>query len=65
MASAGDWNPARNDVTLELVLETLNDWWTTEQLPQAQLQSRIVLIFKKGGSGLLSNYRPISLLNAI
>ena len=40
-------------------------WWETEKIPDDFLKARVVLIFKKGNSADISNYRPISLLNTI
>ena len=53
------------DTLLDLVREELNKWWTEETVPEDQLQARIVLIFKKGNTRNIDNYRPISLLNAM
>ena len=54
-----------DDEALSLILDVLNEWWATESIPQEMLQSRIVLIFKKGDTSDLGNYRPISLLNSM
>lgn len=47
------------------VLNILNQWWRDEELPPDTLQSRIVMIFKKGNPSDLGNYRSISLLNTM
>ena len=47
------------------LLELLNDWWQNENMPKEVLRARVVLIFKKGDSTDLANYRPTSLLNSI
>jgi len=54
-----------DDVNLERILDILNSWWTQEEVPEDLLQSRVVLIFKKGDAGDMSNYRPISLLTSL
>ena len=54
-----------NDDNLREVLKILNEWWRNEEVPESQLQARIVLIFKKGDSSDLDNFRPISLLNSL
>jgi uncharacterized protein YbaP (TraB family) len=54
-----------SDENLEILRDTLNFWWEKEEIPEEILQARIVLIFKKGDSSNLGNYRPISLLNSI
>ena len=54
-----------DDECLRLVLELLNEWWRNEAIPEEMLRSRIVLIFKKGNTSDLGNYRPISLLNSM
>ena len=41
----------------------LNKWWNDEQIPEEALRAKVILIFKKGDSSNLENYRPISLLN--
>ena len=47
---------------LEL-LHMLNKWWNDEHIPEEALRAKVILIFKKGDSSNLENYRPISLLN--
>ena len=54
-----------NEECLKGILTLLNQWWTTEDIPEETLRARVVLIFKKGDSGLYENYRPISLLNSL
>ena len=46
------------------VLDIINEWWSSETIPAAQLRARVVTIFKKGDTQNIANYRPISLLNA-
>ena len=50
---------------LRKALEILNIWWRNEHIPRDALQARVVLIFKKGNTNDLGNYRPISLLNSL
>ena len=50
---------------LEEVRQLLNEWWEKEEIPKETLQARVVMIYKKGGTGKYENYRPISLLNSI
>ena len=50
---------------LQQILELLNQWWAERTVPEEILKARLVLIFKKGDTNNLGNYRPISLLNTI
>jgi hypothetical protein len=54
-----------DDVSLIPILHILNKWWVSEELPNEMNDARIVLIFKKGSTSNLENYRPISLLNTM
>ena len=54
-----------DDENLEKIVKMLNEWWSEEDVPEETLQARVVLIFKKGDTGNLANYRPISLTNSI
>ena len=49
---------------LKRLLELLNQWLEEEYIEEEMLLSKVVLIFKKGDSANLENYRPISLLNS-
>ena len=53
-----------DDDNLEHLLETLNEWWKHEEIPEEILEARIAMIFKKGDTSDLNNYRPIALLNS-
>ena len=53
-----------DDENLEHLLETINEWWRNEEIPEEILQARIAMIFKKGDTSDLNNYRPIALLNS-
>ena len=54
-----------DDECIEGTQSLFNQWWREEDIPTETLQARVVLILKKGDSGIYENYRPISLLNAI
>ena len=54
-----------NDDALQILLYELNEWWKHEEVPVEYLRARVVLIFKKGDTNNLGNYRPISLLNSM
>jgi hypothetical protein len=54
-----------DDDMLDVIGEILNEWWRTESIQAEILKARVVMIFKKGSTSKLENYRPISLLNAI
>ena len=47
-----------SDVKKEILRQALNDWWIKENIPEEQLQARVVLIFKKGDSSKWENFRP-------
>ena len=47
------------------VLAMLKQWWIGKHISTEQLKARVVMLFKKGDTSNLSNYRPIALLNAI
>ena len=47
------------------MLEVINKWWREKEVPLELTQARVVLLYKKGSTADLANYRPISLLNAI
>ena len=54
-----------DDENLDKIVDLLNEWWNEENIPDEILEARIVLIFKKGDTSNLNNYRPIALLNSI
>jgi len=54
-----------DDDNLQEVLNLINMWYYNQEIPEEVLLARVVLIFKKGDTANLKNYRPISLLNAI
>jgi hypothetical protein len=55
-----------DDESLEGILEILKQWWRTEQIePKETLFARVVLLYKKGDTSKMDNYRPISLLNSM
>jgi hypothetical protein len=54
-----------DDANLEAIRQILNEWWNEENVPQETLKARVVLLFKKGHTSKMENYRPISLLNSI
>ena len=47
---------SRNDLR-----NALNEWWIEESIPPEYLQARVVMIYKKGCTSDIDNYRPISL----
>jgi hypothetical protein len=51
--------------SLSIVLEIIRNWWIAEDMPNSLLQAKVALIYKKGDSTLMENYRPISLLKSI
>ena len=69
-------SPGPDEIAMELYKELnsdnrrkllllINDWWTNENMTAEVCKARVVMIFKKGDSSKLENYRPISLLNGI
>lgn len=50
---------------LEGIRSTMNEWLSGDPLPEEALQAEVILIHKKGSTSDPSNYRPISLLNAV
>lgn len=51
--------------SLQVIYKILNQWLDQETIPEEELQSLVVLIFKKGNLKKLDNYCPISLLNVL
>ena len=47
------------------ILEIINECWRTETLIKDMNDARLAIIYKKGGTDLPQNYRPIALLNVI
>ena len=45
------------------LLMFLNNWWSSEQIPEDSLLAQVVIIYKKAETDNIANYRPISLLN--
>ena len=46
------------------MLDLINQWWTTGDIPDDITLARVVSLYKKGNPELQENYRPISLLNS-
>ena len=42
------------------LLDELNVWWKSREIDEEQLKATVVLIFKKGDTADLGNYRPIA-----
>ena len=67
--------PGPDDITTELLmdiedehilegmLEMINQWWTSGEIPDDITIARVVSIYEKGNPDLQENYRPISLSN--
>ena len=56
------WMDGRNRA---LILNMINQWWSSKAIPGDVCLARVVPIYKKGDIDQPSNYRPISLLNSI
>ncbi len=54
-----------NAKALDSILELINAWWNTDNIPEEKLQAYVASIYKKGDTLKPDNYRPISLLNSI
>ena len=46
--------------SVEIIANILNIWWETEHINEEYLRATVCLIFKRGNTSLLENYRPIS-----
>ncbi len=55
---------AFEELLIPILVEVFAQIWKDEKLSDTQHIAIIILLFKKGDSRLLSNYRPISLTNA-
>ncbi len=60
-----DFFKEMDEDTREEIRELLNKWWREEDIPEEELEARVVMIYKKGDTSKYENYRPISLLNTI
>ena len=47
------------------ILDIINGWWSTSQIPEDACLARVVPLYKKGDTFLPSICRPISLLNSV
>ena len=54
-----------DDENISMLCDILNIWWREEEIEEQYLQATVCLIYKKGSTALLDNYRPISLLNSL
>ena len=54
-----------DEQSLEIVLKIMNIWWKNEHIDKEYLRATVCLIYKKGSTAALENYRPISLLNSL
>ena len=54
-----------DDDNLNEVMTILNKWWRDEHIPDEELKARVVMIYKKGSTSNIDNYRPISLINTM
>ena len=55
---------AMTETQLTPYLNMFNEWLDGTEIPEEVTQAQVILIHKKGDKTNLSNYRPISLLNA-
>lgn len=54
-----------DELNLKWVQEMLNQWWNEEDIPEEMLRAIIALIYKKGDTSKMENYKPIALLNGL
>ena len=50
---------------MSIVVDILNDWWMEGRVPKELTRAEVVLIYKKGNTAGIWNYRPISLLSTM
>ena len=50
---------------LEHIATALNIWWDDEAIEEEHLRAPICLIYKKGSTANMENFRPIALLNTM
>ena len=54
-----------DEENLSEIATILTKYWNLEKVPEEMTKARVVSLYKKGNPRMQSNYRPISLLNAI
>ena len=54
-----------DEENLNEIAKILTNYWQQERVPDEMTKARVVSLYKKGNPRMQSNYRPISLLNAM